>query len=527
MASSQPLASHAGLQALLAGGNAADAAVAMAAVLAVTEPCSTGLGGDAFALHYCAAQRSVSAINGSGRSPAALPPCGIGGERPADSSGLAVTVPGAAAAWGDVLRRHGSWSLARALAPAIALAREGFPVGPVTAHAWRSAAARLRALSPAGCGLLAADGEAPRAGALFANQALANVLETLAAGGTEAFYSGWPGAAIVAATQSHGGCLALADLAAHASSFEAPLSLDVGDHTLVECGPNGQGVVALRALQILQALRRTGRLPASEAHAGRALYWHALIEALRVGFAEALAAVTDPDCMGGGAPARLLLDPSDAAAHAAAMDLTRASPASRHGAPFASSDTVYFCAVDAAGNAVSFANSNYKGFGTCIVPAACGFSLQNRGLGFVWDDPSHANAAGPAKRPYHTIIPAMLLRADGTLAGPLGVMGGFQQPQAHVQVVLQLLWHGADPQAALDAPRISIEPPLAGLSTVAVEDGFDDSLAAELTTRFGHRTRRVSGWDRALFGRGQIVTRAGDVWAAGSDGRADGMALGF
>ncbi len=520
VAASQPLAAAAGVQVLQAGGNAADAAIATAAALNVTEPTSTGLGGDAFALYYDARTRTVSALNGSGRSPRALTlerlrREGLGAALPPFHP-YAVTVPGAAAAWYDLTRRFGRLPLSISLAPAMRLAEEGFPVAPITAYGWQRAAQRQlkEALNGAE---LTLSGRGPQAGELFRNPGLARTLRTLAEGGKDAFYQGGPAEAIVAILREAGGCMELADLAEHTSLWTEPISTEYRGLRVYECPPNGQGLAALLALNLLAGFDLAA-LPALSAER-----LHLEIEAMRLAFADARRYVADPEQ----APAPLaeLLSPAYTAARRRLIDRERALPLAQAGTPVGSSDTVYLSVVDGEGNACSFINSNYMGFGTGIVPRGWGFSLQNRGHNFSLDA-AHPNALGPGKRPYHTIIPAMATHAaSGDLYASFGVMGGFMQPQGHMQVFSALVDDGLDPQDALDRPRFCIEPD-DRLGGVSLEDGIPLPVMARLA-ELGHPVTPVSGLGRGLFGRGQIITRdpQSGVLCAGSDPRADGCAL--
>jgi gamma-glutamyltranspeptidase / glutathione hydrolase len=524
VATSQPLAAQAGLEVLRAGGNAADAAVATGAALGVTEPISTGIGGDMFALYYDAATGQVHAVNGHGRAPAALSldalrECGY--ERldtqPERFSVHTVTVPGAAAGWADLVARHGRLPLAEALQPAIRLAEQGHPVSPVIARYWELGAERIRSASPNG-GEMLIDGRAPRAGEVWRNPGLAAVLRELAEGGPEAFYLGRAGQAIVEVAQELGGLLDLDDLAAHESTFEPPISTTYRGYTVYECPPSGQGLVALIALNILEgcdlaAMRESGRANAE--------YLHTVIEAVRLAFEDGRTHIADPAMAE--VPVERLLSKEHAAARRALIDPSRALEL--HG-PFGASDTVYAAIVDGEGNACSFINSNYNGFGTAIVPRGCGFTLHNRGSGFF--EAGLPNALAPRKRPYHTIIPAMSTDAGGALHACFGVMGGWHQPQGHVQILVNLVDHQLDPQAALDEPRFSIyqDPPY---GAVSLEDAVPAEVAGALEAK-GHRITRHSGFDRtAAFGRGQIIVRdpaSGALWG-GSDPRADGAAVAY
>jgi gamma-glutamyltranspeptidase/glutathione hydrolase len=524
VACSQPLAVAAGLEILRQGGNAADAAVAVAAALNVTEPGSTGIGGDCFALYYDAAARRVSALNGSGRLPVALTlerlrREGLGETLPPYHP-YTVTVPGACAGWCNTIERFGRLSLGRVLAPAIHLAEEGFPVAPLTAHAWQAAAERQLRQAYNGREMTI-DGRGPRAGEIWRNPGLARTLKMVASGGKEAFYQGEPAAAIARAVQAAGGCLEEADLAAHESTWEQPISVTYRGRRIWECPPNGQGLAALLALNILEGFDLAALHPLS------ARRLHLEIEALRLAFADARGYVADPAFRP--APLEFLLSREYAGSRRQLIDPRRATLDQKAGTPPAGSDTVYLSVVDGQGNACSFINSNYMGFGTGIVPPGWGFTLQNRGHNFSLD-PAHPNTLAPGKRPYHTIIPAMATWADrgphdSTLYACFGVMGGFMQPQGHTQVAIALIDDGLDPQAALDRPRFCIQSGEAG-GVVALEEGLPVAVMAELAA-MGHPVAPVSGWGRSLFGRGQVITRdpgSGVLWA-GSDPRADGCAM--
>ncbi len=526
VAASQPLAVAAGLEALRQGGSAADAAVAAAAALNVTEPTSTGIGGDCFALYYDAAARRVSALNGSGRAPAALTIerlereglVGPGTRELPPYHPYTITVPGACAGWCDLVERHGRLSLAQTLAPAIRLAQEGFPVAPVTAYFWqRGADKQLRSAS--GGQELTIEGRGPRPGEIFRNPGLARTLQRVAEGGKEAFYQSEIAAAVAAVVREAGGCLSVEDLAEHSSTWERPLAVDYRGLRVWECPPNGQGLAALLALQVLEGFELQGQEPLSPERL------HLLIEAMRLAFADARWFVADPST--DPAPLETLLSPAYAAGRRGLIDPQRAVLDQQRGAPVSASGTVYLCAVDGEGNACSFINSNYMGFGTGIVPAGWGFTLQNRGHNFSLEH-GQPNSLAPGKRPYHTIIPGMLTRPDGEgeeLFAAFGVMGGFMQPQGHMQVAVALADDGLDPQSALDRPRFCIGDGRAG-GRVSLEAGIPEA-AVEALERMGHPVARLGGQERALFGRGQIIYRdpgSGVLWG-GSDPRADGLAM--
>ncbi|EFY96572.1 lincomycin-condensing protein [Metarhizium robertsii ARSEF 23] len=589
VACTQPLAAKCGLDVLRAGGNAADAAVAVAAGLNMTEPCSTGIGGDMFILFWDASAKQVRAMNGSGRAAAkstldaVRKRLNIPDDRPdaeiPKTSALAVTVPGAAAGWVDAVERFGSGNvdLKRVLAPAIELGEKGFPVHEEAAHyvrenktrssslrqdsadermQWGASEARLRQASPNFAEMLKVDPEAqggvraPRAGEVMKNPTLARTFRTLAEEGKKGFYQGRIAEELVAVVQSLGGLLELDDLKHHldvGSEPVEPISLKFhgqgtghdGGVELWEHPPNGQGIIALMALGIIQELEKQGKIPTfGPQDFNSAPYLHAIIEALRLGFADGSWFVTDPNVTK--VPARGLISQEYLAERAKLFDATRAVLTHEHGNPpfaspaLSSSDTVYFTVTDAQGNAASFINSNYAGFGTSIIPKGCGFTLQNRGSNFSLN-PDHPNKMEPRKRPYHTIIPGMVTNLqDGSLHSSFGVMGGFMQPQGHVQVLLGQLVGRLNPQQALDAPRICIGGglPESGEAidwTVNVEEGMPEETIEGLK-RLGHKVSVVTGTARGLFGRGQIIRHVVDpvdgtrIWSAGSDMRADGAA---
>lgn len=561
VASSQTLASEAGLRILRAGGNAFDAAVAVAAALNVCEPTSTGIGGDAFALCYHASSKDVTAVVGGGASPAALTLdlCRqrghLGTEIAPSTDALCVVVPGACAAWEDVVTRHGKLTLGDVLAPAIELAEHGAPIGPVTAELWRRQEHLLRAQG-ATCMLVddgnPEDGEtrAPYAGEVFANPQLAATFRRVAAhGAKEGFYRGPIAEAIVAAIAQRGGVLTLEDLDAHATRFPEPISQTYRDDVRVwELPPPNHGIAALLALNCLEAaLPDAGPPP-------HCMTWdHASVEAMRIAFADSLEHCGDPehaDAVDAAVTAGELVDKTYARRRVVSCGVDTSRDGNRCEGPAPgdgsgsdeslaktdglrpSPDTVYFCVVDGEGNACSFINSNYDGFGTGIAPEGCGFTLQNRGHNFILRE-GHVNCVGPRKRPYHTIIPGMATREDtGDLYAAFGVMGGFMQPQGHLQVISHMVDGGLDPQAALDAPRWCI-------GGVGSEKGSESIIDAPVAVEAGHRSandllrrghvvEHVAGLERTVFGRGQIIARdeRGVLWG-GSDPRGDGCAIGF
>ncbi|CAK6978591.1 glutathione hydrolase-like YwrD proenzyme isoform X2 [Scomber scombrus] len=544
VASSQPLASHIGLDTLKRGGNAADAAVAIAAALAVTEPCSTGPGGDAFCLFYNGNTGEIRGINGSGRLPRAetldfLEGRGYSAEAPpSPSDALNVTVPGAPACWCDTIELFGSHklSLQEVLSGAAELAEVGFPVAEVTAHHW---AHWVGALRDAGKELgrdLLIDGHPPKCGQVFRNPALAQTLKDLGGRGKPAFYQGRVAQAIVEIINQHGGVMTLDDLSSHESEVITPISTEYKGVRLWEPPPNSQGLAALLLLNILE------NFPLKALGHNSSDYIHVLVEAVRLALTDALRYLSDPDHVT--IPLQTLLDKSYSHQRAQHISMERAMEGVEPGL-MTGSDTVYFCVIDSQGNACSFVNSTFMGFGSGLVPKDCGFSLQNRGASFSLHR-DHVNCVAGGKRPYHTIIPALLTDSASKsqktqLLAALGVMGAFMQPQGHIQVLLNMLEFGMNPQQALDAPRVFVQyDHKTDEWLVNLEEGIDQEVAEALRKR-GHKINwPVTGHKRSRFGRGQIIT-VGDWWNpsvshvdhpakvlwAGSDPRADGCAQGY
>lgn len=560
VSSSQPLASAVGAQILQEGGNAADACIAMAATLNVVEPTSTGIGGDVFCLFYDAKTGEVHAVNGSGRAPSALTPASVASRvdprthrflDPLDAN--TVTVPGACAAWFDVKRRHGSSSVSMAslLRPAIEMATRGAPISEITSRLWNNAAPTLAAKNGGNCDLLFPDGSAPKPGSVFTNLNLAKTFTALCGQEEEkAFYTGAIAEAIVAEVSKRGGVMTLADLSNHRSTFEAPINTEYNGYRVYECAPNGQGLVALLALNTFAQL-----------HVGlqedEAVQMHGMIECIRLAFADAKRYLADPSQAK--VPVEELLSVEYARKRASSIQLNKAfdydsaDPVShnglcdcqknlcndhckkdvahhvlRHGHPEHSSDTVYFCCVDKEGNACSFINSNYMGFGSCIVVNGFGFSLQNRGYNFLVGSDAkcqqHPNTLAPGKRPYHTIIPCMVT-FNGHLHAALGVMGGFMQPQGHMQVCVRLLLQKWHPQQALDWGRFCVDEN----GDLLIEESVDDKVIQYLR-KVGHtRMRIVRSWERSVFGRGQIIIRNTQtgVLEGACDPRSDGTTIGL
>jgi gamma-glutamyltranspeptidase/glutathione hydrolase len=537
VATSQPLAAQAGLDILKAGGNAADAAVATAAMLNVVEPISTGVGGDCFALYWDAKTKSVSALNGSGRAPAAASIeelRQLGYTHIPTYTGHAVSVPGTVAGWSDLLTRHGRLGLADVLQPAIETAENGYPVTELIAIGWQSQAQKLLRApdwqhpdleagpeQPSG-GELLLDGRAPRAGELMRLPTLAETLRRIAAEGADYIYRGEFARQLSEHVGRYGGWITPDDMAAHTSTWDEPITADYRGVTLYECPPNGQGLAAILAVNLaagfdLAAMSETDRV-------------HIMIECMRLAFADARQWVADPRVVE--IPLAELIGSAYAEQRRKRIDLQRPAQDVPYGNFPSGSDTVYLSVVDGEGNACSFINSLYMGTGTGLVVPGTGVALQNRAALFRLD-PVHPNALAPNKRPYHTIIPALTTR-DGELHASFGVMGGYMQPQGHFQMLVNLLDLGMSPQQALDVPRWALVGPGGPLGAdeyggrVRVEEGWGFATLSGLARR-GHNLALADGFGRSVFGGGQIILRDPEtgILTAGSDPRKDGCAVGW
>ena len=533
VATSQPLAAAAGLAVLRRGGNAVDAALATAIALTVVQPGANDIGGDLFAIVWDG--QRLHGLNASGRSPAALTRAAVlavTGGTPVTATGahggaqarmpampargwLPVTVPGAPAGWRDLHDRFGSLPFAELFTDAIGYAEHGYPVSPMVAAGW-ARAVRLHAeltgpeFAEWGRVFTLDGGRAPRAGERWRNPDAARTLRRIAVSGARDFYQGRVAETMVRHAVATGGLLTGDDLATHTSTWVDPIRAGYRGYDVWELPPNGQGIAALLALNILAGVEPAGLSPTEWLH------WQ--IEAVKLGFADAHAQVADPEVVD--VPTTRLLSAGYAAARRALVGEHAAVPVA--GEPDRGG-TVYLCTADAEGRMVSLIQSNYLGFGSYVVPPGLGFGLQNRGVGFSLDG-THPNVVAPGKRPYHTIIPGFLTR-DGAPVGPFGVMGGHMQPQGHVQLIGATVDGGLDPQAALGAPRwywhtdrsVLVEPEL-----LAEPEGQD--VVAGLRRR-GHEITVVD--DPAAFGYGQAIWRLPTGgYVAGSEPRADGLAVG-
>jgi gamma-glutamyltranspeptidase/glutathione hydrolase len=507
VATSQPLAVQAGLAMLHRGGNAVDAALATAVALTVVEPTSNGVGSDLFAIVWDG--QALAGLNASGRAPAALTAARYAGLREMPQRGWEpVTIPGAVSGWAALSQRFGALPFADLFEPAIGYARDGFPVSPNVARQWQRATAVL----PHDLGFAAhflPRGRAPEPGETFACAPLATTLAAIAESQGEAFYRGALAQAMVDDARAHGALHTLADYAAHAVEWVAPLGLDWQGVRVHEMPPNGQGVAALMALGMLSQLD-VASLPVDSVASQ-----HLQIEAMKLAFADVHRYVADPRSMD--VPAEALLDPAYLALRARRIDPARAQDFGPGAPP--RGGTVYVAAADARGMMVSLIQSNYMGFGSGVVVPGTGISLQNRGAGFTLV-PGHPNAPDGGKRPFHTIIPGFLT-ADGAALAAFGVMGGPIQPPGHVQTLVRMVACGMNPQAALDAPRWRVN---AGRS-IDLEPTASAELRAGLAA-LGHELRAIE--DSYMdFGAGQCIARGEDGYVAASDPRRDGQAAGF
>lgn len=512
VATSHPLAAQAGLAILRKGGSAVDAAIATATALTVLEPTSNGIGGDAFALVWD--RGKLYGLNGSGRAPAKLTRERVlhEGNAVMPASGwLSVTVPGAPALWADLHARFGRLSFAETLDPAIAYAEDGHPVAPNIARTWaRAVHVAAQRHDPQFAGFLATfapDGTAPLAGKTFRSAGHARTLRQIAATNARAFYEGEIAHAIATFASETGGLLSYEDLAAHQSTWVEPIGMNYRNHTVWEIPPNGQGLAALLGLGILEGID-IARHPRDSSET-----YHVQIEAMKLAFADGYRYIADPNHVH--VPTEDLLNPAYLAQRRALIGEQARAP--EPGDP-PKGGTVYLCTADRDGQMVSLIQSNYSGFGSGVVVPDWGIALQNRGSGFSVD-PAHPNVVAPNKRPFHTIIPAFLTQGKRPI-GPFGVMGGEMQPQGHMQVVINTLDYGMNPQAALDAPRWRVEP-----DHVQVELNTPRHVVEGLVGR-GHRVLVEA--EPSSFGRGQAIWQLeSGAYVAGTEARCDGSVAGW
>jgi gamma-glutamyltranspeptidase/glutathione hydrolase len=507
VATSQPLAAQAGLEMLKKGGSAVDAAIATAACLTVVEPTSNGIGGDAFALVW--ADGKLHGLNASGPAPKSITAEALikAGHREMPGFGwIPVTVPGAPCAWAELSRRFGKLPLTEVLSPAIGYACEGYPVSPTVAAAWERACNMYKGLLKGEefrhwFETFAPTGKPPAPGEMWRSPAHAETLDKIARTKAEDFYKGDLADRIDSFSRKYGGYLRKEDLEEYSPQWVQPIKINYRGYDVWEIPPNGHGMVALMALNILKGFGFTER---------NAFYtFHRQIEAVKLAFADGLEYIADPKSME--VPVDWLL--SDDYANNRRKLVGDTALLAKPGTP-PKGGTVYLAAADGDGNMVSFIQSNFRGFGSGLVVPDTGISLHNRGSGFSLDK-SHANCIAPGKKPYHTIIPGFLTK-EGKPVGPFGVMGGFMQPQGHVQVIMNSIDFKMNPQDALDAPRWQwVEG-----KRVFIERQFPGP-AAELLEKAGHVIEPKD--DCSSFGRGQIIwyTENG-IMAGATEPRADG-----
>ncbi len=511
VATSQPLAAQAGLAVLQRGGNALDAAIAAVATLCVVEPSSTGVGGDAFALIWSAQEQKLFGLNASGPSPARLTAEWVreqGHEEMPTLGPIAVTVPGSLRGWEAALERFGSMELGELLQQPIEYAENGFPVSQFIARSWARSEEKM-SKHPDSRRVWLPQGRAPRPGELFRNPEFAATLRAIAERGVDAFYTGEIGRQIVETVQEAGGLLSESDLAEYCAEWVEPIQCDYRDgYTFHEIPPNGQGLTALLALNIVRGFD----LPALEYDDPDRL--HILMEAMKLAFADAQAYIADP--RQASIPLDGLLSESYTAERRALINMERALMP-RPGEPQHHGDTVYLTVADEAGNMVSWIQSLYMGFGSGLTAGNTGVQLQNRGANFTLE-PGHPNEVGPGKRPYNTIIPGFITR-EGQPWASFGVMGGFMQPQGHLQVGVNLIDYNMDPQTALDAPRFCWQKG----RQVSLEKSFPQAVQEAMAQR-GHEVSHTG-----YYGGGQVIIRdpQSGVLIAGTEPRNDGAAVGW
>jgi len=513
VATSQPLAAQAGLHVMRMGGNAIDAAVATAACLTVVEPTSNGIGSDAFALVWT--KGKLHGLNSSGSAPASISIEAVkklGHEKMPTFGWLPVTVSGAPAAWAELNKKFGKLTLAQVLEPAIAYARDGYAVSPILGYFWQRACENYKKQSgeefAAWFETFAPNGNAPKIGEVWKSPDHAKTLEEIAQTGAESFYRGELAEKIAKASKEQGGFLTAKDLAAYYPEWVDPISVNYRGYDVWEIPPNGQGIVALAALNILNGYEFGARECVDTAHKQ--------IEAIKLAFTAAKQVVTDPRHVNP-AHVKWLLEESFANEARAQIGEQAIMPQPGN---LPKGGTVYLCTADGEGNMVSYIQSNYMGFGSGIVVPGTGIALQNRGHDFSLDE-NHVNCLKGGKRTYHTIIPGFLTK-NGAPVGPFGVMGGYMQPQGHMQVIMNTVDFALNPQMALDAPRFQW---MDG-KTVEVERSFPAHIAEALARR-GHDIRVPL--NSGAFGRGQIIWRdpQNGVLAGGTESRTDGAVVAY
>jgi gamma-glutamyltranspeptidase/glutathione hydrolase len=524
VATSHPLAAQTGLDVLKSGGNAADAAVAAAAMIAVVEPMSCGIGGDLFVIYWDAKTQKLYGLNASGRSPYKLNRQ-VFAEQKLDQipneGPLSWSVPGCVSGWESLRARFGTRPLAQLLDPAVVAAEEGVPVPEVIAGYWKASEKDLAKWPDSAAAFLIDGQRAPREGEIMKLPRMAASLRTIAAGGRDAFYKGEIAKKIVAFSEKNGGYFSLADFAEHTDDWIDPVSTNYRGYDVWELPPNGQGIAALEMLNVLEQwdLKSLGHNSADHVHL--------LIEAKKLAFADRSKFYADPAF--GEQPIRELISKPYGKRQAARIDMAKAGADVPAGDPkLAHGDTIYLTVVDKDRNCCSLIQSNYFGFGSKVVPGDVGFVIQNRGALFALDD-KHANRLEPHKRPFHTIIPAFVTKG-GKPWLCFGVMGGDMQPQGHVQILVNMIDFGLNVQAAGDAARVahagSATPtglPAEGVGEVTVEAGVSDAVIADLAAR-GHKVKRARGYGGY---QGILIDWEYGVLHGATETRKDGAAVGY
>jgi gamma-glutamyltranspeptidase/glutathione hydrolase len=509
VATSQPLAAQAGLDILKKGGNAIDAAIATAACLTVVEPTSNGIGGDAFALVWTKGE--LHGLNASGPAPASISIDAVkelGHEEMPKFGLIPVTVPGAPSAWATLSKRFGKLPLSEVLKPAIDYAEHGYPLTPILGKYWKAAYKAFKANLKSEefenwFKTFAPDGRAPEVGEVWRSPDHAKTLQSIAETNGESFYRGEIAEKIDQFSKEHGGFIRKEDLAAYQAEWVNPIKVNYRGYDVWEIPPNGQGLIALLALNTLKGFEFNEKDSVDT--------YHKQMEAMKLAFTDGLKYITDPKNMK--VKVEDLLSDAYASQRRSLINEEALTPEA--GEP-PRGGTVYLATADGEGNMVSFIQSNYMGFGSGIVVPGTGIGLQNRGNNFSLD-PNHDNALEPGKKTYHTIIPGFLTK-DNEAVGPFGVMGGFMQPQGHAQVIMNTVDFHLNPQAALDAPRWQ----WVNGKTIQVEPHFPDHIAQALV-RKGHQIQKTV--DTGGFGRGQIIWRdpKTGVLAGGTEPRTDGQ----
>ncbi|MEX2571921.1 MAG: gamma-glutamyltransferase [Gemmatimonadota bacterium] len=514
IATSQPLATSAGLEIMRRGGNAIDASVAAAAVLNLTEPHMTGMGGDMFAIIWSEEDQELIGMNSAGPSGSLISREELirrGHDDMPGSGAEAITVPGALAGWAALIERFGNLTLAEVLEPAIRLAEEGFPVTPIIARDWGNQVDKLQRDPGSTATYLLEGARAPEAGEWFRNPDLARSFRMIAEQGPSVFYGGELGRRVVDGVQALDGFLTYDDLTKVQVEWVDPVGVEYAGYKLYELPPPGQGIAALQMLRVLEGVDL-----ASMGH-NSAEYLHHLIEAKKIAYADLAGHIADPDYMR--VSVDQLLTDDYIARRRALFDPERAAERVEPGEAFTESETIYLAAADAEGNMISFINSIYGYFGSGITVPGTGFVLQNRGAGFTLEE-DHPNTVGPNKRPFHTLVPAFATRLTAQGEEPwmaFGVMGGAMQPQGHVQVLLNMILFGMDPQEANDAARFQ--------HNSGARVSFESPISLEVRNRLAAMGHDVNSG--SAFGGSQMVVKLPRGWAASSDVRKDGHAGGF